>query len=62
LSAEGKIGVMLPCNVIVQGRGDGRVEVSAIDPSPTIRAVGNPVLTEIAATVRDKLKKVVAAA
>jgi uncharacterized protein (DUF302 family) len=62
LSAEDKIGVMLPCNVIVQSRGEGRVEVSAIDPSVSMQTVGNPALTEIAATVRDKLKKVVAAA
>jgi uncharacterized protein (DUF302 family) len=62
LSAEDKIGVMLPCNVIVQSRGEGRVEVSAIDPSVSMQTVGNPALAEIAATVRDKLKKVVAAA
>ena len=31
LLAEDKIGTMLPCNVIVQEREDGKVEVAAID-------------------------------
>jgi uncharacterized protein (DUF302 family) len=32
LSAEDKVGVMLPCNVIVQEAGAGKIEVAAIDP------------------------------
>ena len=34
LSAEDKIGVMLPCNVIVRERAEGGVELAAIDPPP----------------------------
>jgi len=33
LLAEDKIGTMLPCNVIVQDKGNGAVEVAAIDPA-----------------------------
>ncbi len=62
LGVEDHIGVMLPCNVIVQSRGEGRVEISAIDPAVGMQAVGNSALNDIAATVRDKLKKVIAAA
>ena len=61
LGAEDHVGLMLPCNVVVQPREEGRVEVSAIDPSAPMRAIGNPALDGIAGTVRDKLKKVVAA-
>ena len=61
LGAEDHVGLMLPCNVVVQQREEGRVEVSAIDPSAPMRAIGNPALDGIAGTVRDKLKKVVAA-
>ena len=32
LQAEKNIGLMLPCNVIVQDAGDGKTEVAAIDP------------------------------
>ena len=62
LSAEERVGVMLPCNVVVQQRDNGKVEISAIDPAAPMLAIGNHALDEIAATVRDKLEKVVAAA
>ena len=32
LTLEDKIGTMLPCNVIVQQRDGGAVEISAVDP------------------------------
>lgn len=58
LQAEDKIGTMLPCNVIVQDLGDGRVEVAAIDPVGTMERIGNPKLGELARTVRSKLSAV----
>ena len=60
LQAERKIGTMLPCNVIVQETEAGQVEVSAIDPIASMRAIENPNLQEIADEVQAKLKKVVA--
>lgn len=60
LEAEDKIGTMLPCNVIVQDAGDGRVEVAAIDPSVSMQSVGNPALADLAGEVRAKLEKVIA--
>jgi uncharacterized protein (DUF302 family) len=59
LLAEDKIGTMLPCNVIVQETAEGTVEVSAVDPVASMQAVDNPHLAEVAATVQDRLKKVV---
>ena len=59
LLAEEKIGLMLPCNIIVQEREDGTVEVAAIDPSASMQTVANPALTEIAAQVREKLQSVI---
>ena len=56
LTAENKIGTMLPCNVIVQEISDGRVEVAAIDPVASMQAVENPALKEIASEIRNKLK------
>lgn len=55
LTAEDKIGTLLPCNVIVHERDDGRVEVAAVDPVASMGAVENPALGEIAASVRDRL-------
>lgn len=58
LEAEDKIGVMLPCNVIVQETGDGKVELSAVDPVASMAAVDNPSLRPIAQQVKEKLTKV----
>jgi len=59
LEAEDKIGVMLPCNVIVQESPDGGVEVAAVDPVASMQAIDNPSLSEIASEVRGRLEKVV---
>ena len=60
LQSEDKIGTMLPCNVIVQDLGGGRVEVAAVDPVSSMAAVANPALAPVAAEVRERLKTVVA--
>ena len=59
LQAEGRIGLMLPCNVILQDVGNGRTEVAAIDPEASMQAVGNPDLSAIAAEVGQSLRRVV---
>jgi len=55
---ENKIGVMLPCNVIVQQAENG-IEVSAVDPIASMQGVGNQELEEIASEVQAKLKSVI---
>jgi uncharacterized protein (DUF302 family) len=59
LQAEDKIGLMLPCNVIVQELSPGIVEVAAIDPAYAMQGIGNPALEKIAQQVREKLSKVI---
>lgn len=59
LQEEDKIGTMLPCNVVVQQRADGVVEVSAVDPVASMMAVDSPALGGIAGQVRAKLKRVI---
>ena len=61
LTADDKIGTMLPCNVIVQDLGGGKIEVAAIDPAISMQHVGNPTLNTIAETVTGKLKRVIRA-
>lgn len=58
LQAENKIGVLLPCNVIVQELPDGKVEVAAIDPVQSMQIVGNPTLKAVAEQIRTKLRDV----
>ena len=62
LSKEAHIGVMLPCNVIVQRYDNGEVEVSSIDPATAMQAVGNPALASVADKVRGALMRVIESA
>ncbi len=59
LLAENKIGLMLPCNVIVQEISEGKTEVAAIDPIASMQAIENPKLRNVAEQVQSKLKKVI---
>lgn len=60
LLQEDKVGVMLPCNVIVQQRaGGGGSEIAAVDPVASMSAIQNPGLKakaeEIGASLRRAL-------
>lgn len=55
IQMEDKIGLMLPCNVLVEESGD-QTEVSVIDPVISMQGVQNDNLKETAAEVRNKLK------
>jgi uncharacterized protein (DUF302 family) len=59
LRLEDKVGVMLPCNVVVQHAGDGRTEVAAVDPVASMQAIANPALKAKASEVAEKLRAVV---
>jgi uncharacterized protein (DUF302 family) len=59
LLAEDKVGTMLPCNVIVQEKISGQVEVSAVDPSASMLAIENKDLQAIATEIKTRLKKVI---
>ena len=60
LTLEDKIGTMLPCNVVIQQREGGRIEISAVDPVASMAAIENPKLGDVAGKVRELLKQVVA--
>ena len=57
--AENKIGVFLPCNVVVRETDNGDIEISAVDPVASMSAVENERLGSLANEVRDKLMKVI---
>ena len=56
LKIEDKVGTMLPCNVVVQDLGRGRVEIAAIDPVASMTAIENPDLKVKAGQVGEKLR------
>ena len=60
LLAEDKVGTMLPCNVIVQETEDNKIEVAAVNPIESMKAIDNPGLGEVAMDVQARLKRVIA--
>ena len=60
LLAEDKVGTMLPCNVIVQEKSEGKIEVAAVNPKASMMAIENDSLKELATDVTQKVEKVVA--
>ena len=61
LTAEPQIGLLLPCNVVVQDAVDGGVTVSITDPRAMFSLVNNPRLTPIVDDADQRLRRVIAA-
>jgi len=59
LQEENKIGTMLPCNVVVRQVDEKTVEVAAIDPVVSMRAVENDAVAGIAGEIKEKLSRVI---
>ncbi|NKI25764.1 DUF302 domain-containing protein [Arenibacter sp. 6A1] len=59
LQAEDKIGTMLPCNLIVQEKEKGRIEIAAVNPAVSMMAIENDSLNKVAQEVGEKLQKVI---
>jgi uncharacterized protein (DUF302 family) len=61
LQIEDKLGVLLPCNVIVRETADRRVEVASVDPVVSMDRTGNAALASTAEEVRRRLASVIEA-
>lgn len=59
LTAETEIGLLLPCNVIVYERKDGKTVVSAQDPEAALAIVGNQAIAPVAKEARERLIRVI---
>lgn len=58
LAMEDKVGVMLPCNVIVQQQPSGQgIEVAAVDPAASMFAIDNAGLQAKAAEIGANLRR-----
>ena len=56
LTVEPRIGVLLPCNVVVREEASGQVEIVAMDPEGAMAVVRRPGMEEIAQAVRERLE------
>ncbi len=60
ISAEEKIGILLPCNVTIIETASGKVDVSIMDPAVAMSVVENPELEGLANEVKAKLETALA--
>lgn len=61
LKIEDKVGVLLPCNVIVRETSDMRIEVAAVDPVSSMERTANSALRSTAEEVRRLLSNAIGA-
>jgi uncharacterized protein (DUF302 family) len=55
LNADRKIGLLLPCNVVVRASGNKTI-VEALDPQVMMEAAGQPALKPIAAEAASRIR------
>ena len=58
LTADPKIGLLLPCNVVVRELEDGKIGVDFMDPQAVLQLVDNPRVPAIATEVQERLMRV----
>jgi uncharacterized protein (DUF302 family) len=56
LNTDDKIGVMLPCSVVIQQHNNGVVEVSIMNPTPFMALLNNDKIIEFAKQVEKLLE------
>jgi uncharacterized protein (DUF302 family) len=61
LTAEPQIGLLLPCNVVVQEAPGQGVIVTIADPRAMFSLVGNPAVAAVADDVEHRLRRVIEA-
>ncbi|MFZ1910493.1 MAG: DUF302 domain-containing protein [Burkholderiales bacterium] len=61
IAAEPEIGVLLPCNVVVRQDAGGSTRVEFMDPNAVLQLVDRPEVDSLAAEVRGRLERVMAA-
>jgi uncharacterized protein (DUF302 family) len=60
LSMDDKVGVFLPCNVVVQEHRDGQVEISIGDPEEMMKPADHDALSTFAQVVKNAMQRVLA--
>jgi uncharacterized protein (DUF302 family) len=59
LNIDDKVGLLLPCNIIVQQLDDGNVEVTAVDPEVAMQAAQNKEMEKFACEVGGILQEII---
>lgn len=59
LEADPHIGLLLPCNVIVEQQAEGQVHIAIADPKAMFTLVDNPAVASVAEEVEQRLRRVI---
>lgn len=58
IQAEPDIGLLLPCNVVVREKTDGKITIAFMDPTAVLQLVDNPQVHALAKEVKALMLKV----
>jgi Uncharacterized conserved protein len=58
LMEEDKVGVFLPCNVVIQEHENGKIEVSIVDPEEMVHSVDNLSVKSFATQLKTVMQQV----
>jgi uncharacterized protein (DUF302 family) len=59
LQIDDKVGVFLPCNIVIQQHENGEIEVSAVSPVASMMSIENQDLGKLMTEVETKLKSII---
>jgi uncharacterized protein (DUF302 family) len=59
IGQEANVGLMLPCNIVIQANEDGGTTVAAINPDRTVKTIGNQHLDVIVSKVKDVMQSMI---
>ena len=59
LQVEDKVGVFLPCNILVEESENGDIEISAVSPVASMMAIENNKIKSLMSEVEKKLETVI---
>lgn len=59
LQQDDKVGLLMPCNVVIQEHEDGRTEVTTFNPIKSMPLASNPAIEEVADDIECKLTAVI---
>ncbi|MBN2814702.1 MAG: DUF302 domain-containing protein, partial [Bacteroidales bacterium] len=59
LQVEERIGVMLPCNIVLIEKDNDTIEIVAVNPKASMMAIQNPLLEPLAEEIAEKIRNVI---
>lgn len=59
LQADDKVGLLLPCNVVIQEIAEDVVEISTMKPTEMLKIIDNPEVKQVANKVKAKLEQMI---